>query len=180
MIFSETELKGAFILDINRLQDERGFFARSFCQNEFQEHGLAPVIAQGNISYNRLKGTLRGMHYQTDPSPGSKVVRCVHGAIYDVIIDLRTGSPTCKSWFGIELSARNYRMLYVPAYFAHGFITLENDTEVNYLESQFYDPKAERGVRYNDPVFGIVWPGRSSDLEKRTHWRITLNTRESD
>lgn len=171
MIFTETELKGAYIIEVNKLQDERGFFARSFCQREFGVHGLVSTIAQGNISYNKKRGTLRGMHYQADPSPGTKLVRCTRGAIYDVIIDMREKSPTYKKWISVELTADNYRMLYIPQYFAHGFLTLEDGSEVSYLESQFYDPSAERGVRYDDPAFGIDWPARIEVIsEKDRNW----------
>jgi dTDP-4-dehydrorhamnose 3,5-epimerase len=158
MIFTETNLDGAYVIEIQQLEDARGFFARSWCKNEFEMHGLTSRLMQSNISFSKKKGTLRGMHYQIAPSQESKLVRCTKGAIYDVIIDLRPNSPTYKQWLGTELTAENYKMLYVPEDFAHGFQTLENDTEVVYQVSQFYSPQSERGVRYNDPAFGIKWP----------------------
>jgi dTDP-4-dehydrorhamnose 3,5-epimerase len=157
VIFTETRLKGAFILELERREDDRGFFARSWCQKEFQAHGLSPAIAQCNISFNRLKGTLRGMHYQAAPFDEAKLVRCTAGALYDVIIDLRRDSATYRQHVGEVLSAANYRMLYVPKGFAHGFQTLEDNTEIFYQMSDFYSPEHARGVRYNDPAFGIKW-----------------------
>ena len=158
MVFIETKLKGSFIIELERLEDERGFFARSFCQREFEEHGLNPRIVQCNISFNKKKGTLRGMHYQIAPYEESKLVSCIRGAIYDVIIDLRPNSSTYCQWFAVELIAENYKMLYVPEGFAHGFQTLEDKTVVFYQMSEFYHPECARGVRWDDPVFGIKWP----------------------
>lgn len=158
MIFRETELAGAYIIDPEKHQDSRGFFARVWCQKEFEAHGLAANVVQGNTSFNARAGTLRGMHYQAAPHQETKMVRCTRGALYDVIIDLRPESPTYKRWIGVELTAGNYRMLYVPADFAHGFITLEDATEVTYLVSEFYTPGFERGLRWNDPAIGIDWP----------------------
>jgi len=158
MIFKETKLKGAYVIEINPLEDERGFFARSFCAKEFKEHGLNQNIAQCNISYNGKKGTLRGMHYQAAPHEEAKLVRCTMGAIYDVIIDLRPDSSTFKKWIGVELTKENRRMLYVPEGFAHVFQTLEDHTEVLYQMSEFHHPEWARGVRWNDPTFGIFWP----------------------
>ena len=158
MTFTETKLNGAYVIEIQKLEDARGFFARAWCKNEFERHGLISHLMQSNISFSNRKGTLRGMHYQIAPNQESKLVRCTKGAIYDVIIDLRPNSLTYKQWLGTELTAENYKMLYVPESFAHGFQTLENDTEVIYQVSQFYAPQSERGVRYNDPAFGIKWP----------------------
>jgi len=158
MIFAETKLKGAYVIEIEKLEDKRGFFARAWCQKEFESHGLVSRLVQTNISFNRRKGTLRGMHYQVAPCEETKLVRCTRGAIYDVIIDLRPDSPTFKQWMGVKLTADNYKMLYVPENFAHGFQTLEDNTEVTYQVSQFYSPESERGVRYDDPAFGIEWP----------------------
>ena len=158
MIFNETELKGAFIIGLERHQDDRGFFARTFCQKELEAHGLISDVAQANMSLSKTRGTLRGMHYQKSPFEETKLVRCTQGALYDVIIDLRPDSPTFKKWIGVELTADNYRMLFVPKNFAHGFITLTGDTEVTYMVSQFYAPGAELGIRWNDPQFGIQWP----------------------
>lgn len=158
MIFKETKLKGAFEIEIKKLEDERGFFGRSWCANEMAEHGLNSVIKQANTSFSITKGTIRGMHFQKSPYQESKLIRCTKGAILDVIIDLRPDSPTFKQWIGVELTESNYKMLYVPEDFAHGFMTLENNSEVTYLVSQFYTPGAEAGIRWNDPDFGINWP----------------------
>jgi dTDP-4-dehydrorhamnose 3,5-epimerase len=170
MIFTETKLKGVFVVIPQFLRDGRGFFARSYCRNEFEGHGLDPRLVQCNISFNRLKGTLRGMHYQAHPYGEAKLVRCVSGALCDVIIDLRPDSPTYLHWISVELRSpvlrdakdeedvENYKMLYVPEGIAHGFQTLEDNTEVLYQMSEFYHPESARGVRWNDPAFGIVWP----------------------
>lgn len=158
MLFTETQLKGAFLVDLQLREDERGFFARSWCQNEFSEIGLNSDLVQCNISFNLKKGTLRGMHYQTEPFPEAKVVRCTMGRIYDVIVDLRPESPTFKKWIGVDLSAENRRALYVPFGFAHGFQTLSDNSEVFYQMSEFYHPECSTGVRWNDPAFGIEWP----------------------
>lgn len=158
MIFNETKLRGAYIIEPDRLDDERGFFARTFCQEEFKTHGLNPCVAQCNISFNKKIGTLRGMHYQAAPYQEAKLVRCTQGAIYDVIIDLRSDSPTFKQWAAKELTAENRKMLYIPEGFAHGFQTLEGNTEVFYQMSEFYHPEFARGVRWDDPAFGIEWP----------------------
>lgn len=158
MIFTETKLPGAFIIDQERHEDYRGYFARTFCRNEFEAHGLSPMVAQCNVSFNTRKGTLRGMHYQLAPFEEAKLVKCTSGSIYDVIIDLRKGSPEYKKFFGVELSAKNGRMLYIPEGFAHGFQTLEDHTEVLYQMSQVFSAEHARGVRWNDPAFGIEWP----------------------
>jgi dTDP-4-dehydrorhamnose 3,5-epimerase len=158
MIFTETPLKGAFVIEPEIIKDERGFFARTFCQEEFTSRGLNPNVAQCNISFNSKKGTLRGMHYQTEPYAEVKLVRCTRGTIYDVIIDLRPNSATSKKWFAVELSADNRKMLYIPEGFAHGFQTLEDTTEVFYQMSEFYHIEYARGVRWDDPAFGIKWP----------------------
>jgi dTDP-4-dehydrorhamnose 3,5-epimerase len=157
MRFSETRLKGAFIIDVERHEDERGFFARTFCEREFGERGLNTNFVQCHTSYNRMAGTLRGMHYQARPAAESKLVRCTGGAIYDVIIDLRTDSPTYLEHISVELTADNRRQLYVPEMFAHGFITLSPDAEVAYQVGAFYSPEHERGLRYDDPALGIEW-----------------------
>jgi dTDP-4-dehydrorhamnose 3,5-epimerase len=158
MIFSETPLKGAFLIEPQRLEDERGFFARSFCTREFEEHGLNPQLVQCNISYNAKKGTLRGMHYQRPPHAEAKLVRCTLGAIYDVILDLRSDSPTYLKYYGVRLDSQNRRMLYVSEGFAHGFLTLEDAAEVFYQMSELYAPAFSEGVRWNDPAFHIDWP----------------------
>lgn len=158
MIFTETKLAGAYIIDLQKHEDHRGFFARTWCMQEFEEHGLVPQAVQRNLSLSKQQGTLRGMHYQVAPYQETKLVQCNRGALYDVIVDLRPDSPAYKQWLGVELTADNYRMLYVPRGFAHGFITLEDNTEASYLVSEFYTPGAEGGIRYNDPTFGIEWP----------------------
>jgi len=158
MKFIETKLKGAYIIEPELLEDQRGFFARTFCQREFETHGLNPKLVQCSIAYNRRKGTLRGMHYQVAPMEEAKLVRCTQGAIYDVIIDLRPDSPTYREWVSVELNANNRRMLYVPEGFAHGYQTLVDNTEVLYQMSEFYSPEDARIVGWNDPMFGIEWP----------------------
>jgi len=157
MIFRETTLKGAFVIEMEKFEDKRGFFARAWCQREVEANGLISRVTQTNISFNKKRGTLRGMHYQVAPYEQVKLVRCTAGAIYDVIIDMRRDSPTYRKWTGVELTAENHRMLYVPEHFAHGFQTLEDTTEVTYQVSQFYSPESERGVRYDDPVFQVEW-----------------------
>jgi len=156
--FIETKLPGAYIINLDTLEDERGFFARAFCQKEFEENGLKSNIAQCNLSFNHKKGTLRGMHYQVKPYEEVKMVRCTQGKILDVIIDLRKDSATYKKWVGVELSAENNSMLYVPEGFAHGYQTLEDNSVVYYQVTEFYQPGSERGIRWNDPAFNIDWP----------------------
>ena len=167
MKFVETGLSGAFLIEPERLSDERGFFARTWCREEFAAHGLDPSLVQCNISFNRKKGTLRGMHFQTRPHEEAKVVRCTQGNIYDVMVDLRPESGTFKQWFGAELSAENRLSLYIPAGFAHGFLTLSDDAEVLYLMSEFFHPECASGVRWNDPAFSIAWPGKVSVISDR-------------
>lgn len=158
MIFQEIPMKGAFIIEMKPMRDERGFFARSFCQKEFEEQGINPRLVQANVSYNNNKGTLRGIHYQISPFEETKLVRCTQGAIFDVIIDLRKESPTYMQWFGVELNSENRTMLFVPESFGHGFQTLMDNTEVTYMVSEFYTPGSERGIRWDDPAFDIRWP----------------------
>lgn len=158
MIFTETKLRGAFILDVERREDSRGFFARSFCQREFTAHGLKPVIAQSNLAFNAREGTVRGMHYQYPPAAESKLVRCTRGAILDIIVDLRPESPTYMQHVTVELSEENYRALYVPERFAHGYQALRDGTETSYQVGEFYTPDAEGGLRYDDPRLGLTWP----------------------
>jgi len=158
MIFTETRLKGAYVVQIQKIIDERGSFGRSWCQREFAEHGLNPSIIQMNVASNHRRGTLRGMHYQLAPYAEAKYIRCTRGAIYDVIIDLRAGSPTYGESQGLELTPENGRMIYAPEGFAHGYQTLEDDTEICYMTSFAYAPAAARGVRYDNPAFGIHWP----------------------
>lgn len=158
MKFTQTKLSGAYIIDLDRKEDSRGFFSRTWSADILKTMDLNTALVQGNMSVSRYKGTVRGMHYQAAPHRETKLIRVTHGAIYDVIIDLRPDSPTYKQWIGVELTRENYRSLYVPEGFAHGFITLEDDTEVAYWVTAAYEPTAERGVRWNDPQFGIQWP----------------------
>jgi len=158
MHFVETKLKGAFIIDIERREDDRGFFARVFCQREYQEHGLKPVIAQANIAFNKRRGTLRGMHFQFPPAAETKVVRCTRGAILDIIVDLRPESATYLEHIAVELSEDSRRALYVPERFAHGYQVLADDTETGYQVGEFYAPDLESGLLYNDPRLGLTWP----------------------
>jgi len=167
MIFTKVGLDGAFIIEIQKLEDERGFFARTFCQREFQKHGLNPNLAQCNISYNKIKGTLRGMHFQVAPHQEAKLVRCTQGAILDVIVDIRPDSPTYMKHFSVALSSDAYNALYVPEGFAHGFLTLMPDTCVFYQMSEFYAPGYARGFRWNDPAFNIQWPTDINIISER-------------
>ena len=158
MIFTETPLKGAYLIEPERHSDERGFFARVYCQDEFAALGLHIDWVQCNISYNERRDTLRGLHYQAPPHEEPKLVRCTQGTIYDVIVDIRPDAPTAYTWYGVELSAQNRQMLYIPAGFAHGFQTLTDASEVFYQMGAFYEPSAGRGLRWDDPALGITWP----------------------
>ena len=173
MIFTETPLQGAYIVDVEMIHDNRGFFARTFDARAFEEHGLQAAIAQCNLSFNYKAGTVRGMHYLTPPGHETKFVRVIRGAIYDVIVDLRTDSPTYRQHVGVELSAENRRALYIPEPFAHGFQTLMDDTEVLYQMGNFYTPGYEGGMRYDDPALGIQWPLPVSEIsEKDKAWPL--------
>jgi dTDP-4-dehydrorhamnose 3,5-epimerase len=165
--FHETQLSGVFEIRIEPKCDERGFFARSWCQQEFQSNGLNSKLVQCSISFNTHKGTLRGIHYQDAPYPETKLVRCTKGAIYDVVVDLRRDSPTFRQSIGATLTAGNRQMLYVPEGCGHGFLTLEDETEVFYQMSEFYHPDLARGVRWNDSAFGIAWPGGVEQISDR-------------
>jgi len=167
LIFTETKLPGAFVIEPEEHEDPRGSFARTFCQREFESHGLNTRVAQCSISFSKRKGTLRGMHFQIAPFAEAKLIRCTAGSIYDVIIDLRPSSPSFKQHFAVELSAENRRMLYVPEQFAHGLQTLEDNTEVFYQMSQFYSAEHARGVRWDDPAFGIAWPANKRTIIER-------------
>jgi len=158
VIIEPTPLPGAVLIRPERLGDERGHFARTYCRRELAAAGLDFEVAQASVSFNRRRGTLRGMHFQAEPHPEIKLVRCTRGALFDVIIDLRPESPTFRRWFGAELTEENGDALYVPAGFAHGFITLADETEVSYFISAFYEPALARAVRWDDPAFGIAWP----------------------
>ena len=170
MTFTETPLAGAFTIDADIFDDARGFFARTFCRREFEAHGLDTDVGQGNFAFNRSRGTIRGMHFQYPPAAETKLVRCVRGAILDVIVDLRPESPTFLRHLGVELTGGNHRALYIPKRFAHGYQVLEDDTEVTYLLGGFYTPAAEGGLPFDDPRLGIVWPlpvGEMSDRDRR-------------
>ena len=172
MIFRETALNGAYIIEPEKYEDDRGHFARVFCEKEFEDHGFQLNMVQSNIAFSRKKGTLRGLHYQVNPYAEVKLVRCITGGIFDVIIDLRPESSTYKQWFGIELNAKKNQMLLVPENFAHGYQSLVDNTEVFYQVSQFYTPDAERGVRWDDPAFNIQWPEMVHPIisEKDNSW----------
>ena len=167
MIFHETKLPGVFEIQIEPHSDERGFFARSWCQREFADHGLNPKLVQCNISVTSRKGTLRGMHFQAAPFAETKLVRCTRGAIYDVVVDLRSQSPTFQEWIAVVLTAEKHNMVYVPEGCGHGFLTLEDDIEVFYQMSEFYNPDAARGVRWDDPAFQITWPEKVEVISER-------------
>jgi dTDP-4-dehydrorhamnose 3,5-epimerase len=167
MIFIEAPLAGAYLIDLEKRGDDRGFFARAFCEKEFADHGLATHFAQANNSLSARKGTLRGMHYQLAPKAETKLVRCLRGALYDMILDVREGSSTFGQSFGAELTAENRRMMYIPKGFAHGFLTLADDTEVFYFVDEFYAPQYERGIRWNDPRFAIRWPAEPAIISEK-------------
>jgi dTDP-4-dehydrorhamnose 3,5-epimerase len=173
VVFTETKLSGAFIIDLERREDDRGFFARAFCQNEFSEHGLKPVIAQANIGFNRERGCVRGMHFQYPPAAETKVVRCTRGAVLDIIVDLRPESPTYLEHVSVELTADNHRAIYIPERFAHGYQALEDETETSYQVGEFYTPGVEGGLRYDDPALGLSWPLPVSVIsEKDAAWPL--------
>jgi len=167
MIFDEIGLQGAYVLRLDKIEDKRGFFARSFCRFEFEKLGLRTDIVQCNISFNQQKGTLRGVHFQTHPYEETKLVRCTQGAIYDVIVDLRSSSETFRQWVAVELTAGNRKMLYVPEGVAHGFQTIEDNTEVFYQMSEFYHPESASGIRWNDPAFNIRWPEDEREISEK-------------
>jgi len=180
VIFTETKLKGAFVIDIERREDARGFFARTFCQEEFKAHGLNPVIAQANIAHNLVKGTLRGMHFQYPPAAETKLVRCTKGAILDIIVDLRPDSPTYLEHFSVELTAENQRSLYVPERFAHGYQVLRDDTDTSYSVGEFYTPSAEGGLMHDDPRLGLAWPLAVTVISEKDQKFALLDQCETD
>lgn len=180
MIFKETKLRGAYVIELESIADDRGFFARTFCKSEFEKYNLNPRIVQCNVSFSKTKGTLRGMHYQAKPYEEAKMVRCTRGRIYDVILDLRRESPGYKQWEAVELTADNRRMLYVPEGFAHGFQTLEDGSEVFYQMSESYAPEYTRGVRWNDPAFGINWPAGERIISTRDQSFLDFNAQKPD
>lgn len=180
MIFSETKLTGAYTIDLDRREDVRGFFARMFCQTEFAAHGLKPMIAQANVGSNLKRGTVRGMHFQYPPAAEAKYVRCTRGAILDIIVDLRPESPTYLEHVAVELSASNQRGIYVPERFAHGYITLEDNTDTSYIVSEYYTPGVEGGLMYSDPKLALEWPIPVTVIsEKDTQWPL-LDEIEND
>ena len=181
MRFVDTPLQDARVVELEPIGDQRGFFSRAFCQREFDQAGLSPVVAQCNISTNTKKGTLRGMHYQVAPATEAKLVRCIRGAIYDVIIDMRQGSPTYLEHFGIELTDQNRSALWVPPMFAHGYQALSEETEIFYLVNEFYSPGHEQGLRHDDPHFGIEWPIEVTELsDKDRSWQLFDPERAAD
>jgi len=167
MIFTETTLAGAYIIDLEKIEDERGFFARSWCEREFDAHGFDSRLVQCNVSFSKKRGTLRGLHYQAAPHEETKLVRCTKGSLFDVIVDLRKDSPTFLKWVGVKLTAANRRMLYIPKRFAHGFQTLENQTEIFYQMSEFFYQDAARGIRWDDPSIAVAWPRAERTISKR-------------
>jgi len=167
MTFHETRIPGVFEIHLEPSQDERGYFARTWCSKEFQSHGLNPALVQCSVSFNKRKGTLRGLHYQAAPFQECKLIRCTRGAIHDVVVDLRSQSPAFKRWFAAELTPDNRRMMYVPVGCAHGFLTLEDDSEIFYQMSEVYDAGSARGVRWDDPAFGIDWPASVQVISER-------------
>ena len=180
MIFTETALKGAFLIDIEPRNDDRGFFTRAFCQKEFEEHGLKPTIAQANLAFNHHKGTVRGMHFQFPPAAETKTVRCTRGAIVDIIVDLRPESPTYLQHIEVELTEDNHRAIYVPERFAHGYQVLCDKTETSYQVGEFYTPGSEGGLMYNDPRLGLSWPLPLTVIsEKDQSWSL-LEVQEAD
>lgn len=180
LIFTETHLKGAYILDIERREDNRGFFARTFCQKEFADNGLKPVTAQANVAFNRKKGTLRGMHFQFPPSAETKLVRCTRGAILDIIVDLRPESSTYLDHVAVELTVNNHRSLYVPERFAHGYQVLEDVTETCYQIGEFYTPGVGEGLRYDDPRLRLKWPLPVTEISAKDKSWIPLDEIEDD
>ena len=182
MIFKETELKGAYIIDLEKKQDDRGFFSRIFCIDEFANKKLKYNFVQINNSFNKHKGTLRGLHYQLSPKTETKLIRCIKGSIYDVFIDLRPDSPSYGNYISAVLSEKNKTMAYIPDGFAHGFITLEDETEIIYFSSEFYEPTLERGIKFDDPYFKIEWPDDPKIIsEKDTNWKeYNFNSKETD
>lgn len=177
MKFTELSLKGAFVVEVDRIEDERGFFGRLWCEKELEEYELNTKIVQVNVSLSKKKGTLRGLHFQKGIHAETKFVRCTRGAIYDVIVDLRPESPTFKRWCGVELTQNNYKMVYAPKGFAHGFLTLKENSEVFYMVTQFYNGKHEGGIRYNDPEININWPIDISEISEKdkNHPDFSLN-----
>jgi len=175
MIFEETPLRGAYVIEPERINDHRGFFARVWCKKELQRRGLNSELSQSNIGFSHVKGTLRGLHFQKPPHAESKIVRCTRGSIFDVIVDLRPESPTYKRWFGIELSDENGKMVYVAEGMAQGYMTLQDNTEINYHTTEFFNAEAASGVRFDDPVLGIRWPMSATAIsEQDRSWPLLI------
>ena len=175
MIFEETPLRGAYVIEPEKISDHRGFFARVWCKKELQRHGLNSELSQSNIGFSHVKGTLRGLHFQKPPHAESKIVRCTRGSIFDVIVDLRPESPTYKRWFGIELSDENRKMVYVAEGMAQGYMTLQDNTEINYHATEFFNAEAASGVRFDDPVLGIRWPMSATAIsEQDRSWPLLI------
>lgn len=175
MIFEETPLRGAYVIEPERINDHRGFFARVWCKKELERRGLNSELSQSNIGFSHVKGTLRGLHFQKPPHAESKIVRCTRGSIFDVIVDLRPESPTYKRWFGIELSDENGKMVYVAEGMAQGYMTLQDNTEINYHTTEFFNAEAASGVRFDDPVLGIRWPMSATAIsEQDRSWPLLI------
>ena len=178
MKFTEIYLKGAFVIEVDKLEDDRGFFGRIWCEKEFKKNNLNTNIVQSNVSLSLKKGTIRGLHFQRSPFQETKLVRCTKGSVYDVIIDLRPESPTFKKWFGVKLTEDNHKMIYVPENFAHGFLTLEDNSEVYYLVTQFYTKEAEVCLRWNDPAFDIQWPTEVKVISEKDKSHANFNLKD--
>ena len=179
MKFEETKLAGAFIIDIQKIGDNRGFFSRAFCQKEFADHGLNPTIAQANLGFNATKGTVRGMHFQYPPAAETKLVRCTRGGVLDIIVDLRPESPTYLEHVEVELTADNYRAIYVPQRFGHGYQAREDNTETSYLVGEFYTPESEGGLRHDDPRLGLTWPLPVTEVSAKDEaWPLLADVEE--
>ena len=175
MIFKETRFESVYIVEIEKHTDDRGFFGRTWCKDEFEAHGLNAGVLQSNIAFSKFRGTLRGLHYQDEPYAEAKLIRCIKGSLYDVIVDLRPQSATYTQWLATELTEDNYKMIYVPEGFAHGYQTLEDNTEIFYQVSQIYSPEFERGIRFNDPLLRIQWPGDIRTIsDKDLSWKDYL------
>ncbi len=178
MKFTETELSGSFVIEVEKIEDDRGFFGRLWCDEELKKYNLNTNIVQANISLSKKAGTLRGLHFQKSPYQETKLLRCTKGAVYNVIIDLRPESPTFKKWFGVKLTEDNHKMIYVPENFANGFLTLEDNSEVYYMVTQFYNKESESGIRWNDPAFNIKWPREISEISEKDIKQANFNIKD--
>jgi dTDP-4-dehydrorhamnose 3,5-epimerase len=178
MKFTETKLQGSYVIEVEKIEDDRGFFGRWWCEDEFKKYNLNTNIVQANVSRSNKKGTLRGLHFQKSPHQETKLLRCTKGAVYNVIIDLRPESPTFKKWFGVKLTEDNHKMIYVPENFANGFLTLEDNSEVYYLVTEFYNKEAESGIRWNDPAFNIKWPRAITEITEKDNGCANFNFKD--